>query len=255
MYPRIPAEASALLDELATRLPSLLARDLVGIYLYGSITNSSFNSRRSDIDCIVVTRRDLGETQFRNIDKWLKQIEAANSWTKRMQMSFFVKGELLRVNTSGSSYQFGVLRRSGSDGNPLIWLDHLRRRQVLVGPPADSFLPEITSEILSAALHRELGYLREELCEKPESEWRDVPMYRAYAVLTVCRILYSFAKRTVVSKPTAANWALRNLPARWSGIIQQALEFNKTGRELDIPLKRIQGFVEFAVRTCAASPR
>jgi hypothetical protein len=249
---RIPTEASALLDELSTKLPALLARNLVGIYLYGSITNSSFNPRRSDLDCIVVTRRDPGEAQFRKLDKWLKQIEAANSWTKRLQMSFLVKDELLRVNTSGSIYQFGVLRRCGSDGNPIIWLDHLRRRQVILGPPADSFLPEITTEIFSAALRRELGYLREELSEESDSEWRDVPMYRAYAVLTVCRILYSWERRTVVSKPVAAKWALRDLPAQWRRIIQQALDFNETGRETDISLTRIRRFLEFAVRRCAA---
>src|SRR5215470_4276946 len=96
---RIPAEAAALLDELSTKLPSLLAGNLLGIYLYGSITNSSFNPRRSDIDCIVVTRRDPGETQFRKVDRWLKQTEAANSWTKRLQITFLVKDELLRVNS------------------------------------------------------------------------------------------------------------------------------------------------------------
>jgi len=252
---RIPAEAAALLDELSTKLPSLLAGNLVGIYLYGSITNSSFNPRRSDIDCIVVTQRDPGETQFRKLDRWLKQTEAANSWTKRLQITFLVKDELLRVNSSGSVYQFGILRRCGSDGNPIIWLDHLRRRQVLFGPPARSFLPEISTEILSAALRRELGYLREELCEKPESEWRDVPMYRAYAVLTVCRILYSWEKRTVVSKPVAAKWILKNLPDRWSRIIQQALDFNKSGQETDISLTHIQRFVKFADRRCATSQR
>ena len=41
------------------------------------------------------------------------------------------------------------------------------------------FFPDITQESFSAALDREPGYLKEEISEKPSSEWRNVPMYRA----------------------------------------------------------------------------
>jgi hypothetical protein len=88
--------------------------------------------------------------------------------------------------------------------------------------------------------------LREEISEKPESEWRDVPMYRTYAVLTLCRILYSFKKDTIVSKPRAARWAVKHLPEEWHGVIQQALEANEAGETADIPLLQIERFINFA---------
>jgi len=116
----------------------------------------------------------------------------------------------------------------------------------MVGPPAKSFLPEITREILAAALKRELGYLREELQENPESKWRDVTMYRAYATLTICRILYSEAKGTVVSKPMAAGWAIKDLPDRFRAIIELALDYNSTGRNVKIPLQSLRSFLQFA---------
>ena len=244
---RLPAKVSALLQDLTKQLPIVLGQNLVGIYLHGSVTHGAFNSKRSDVDGIVVTRRDLSDAQFRKLDAWLAQTAKSNPWTARLQMLFLVKNELLIPNTRGCLYQFGVLTRSGSDGNPIIWLDFLTSGRVLFGPRPESFLPEITPQMIFTALERELSYLREEIGEKPNSEWRDVPMYRAYAVLTVCRVLYSFRKGgTIVSKPRAAKWAIKYLPEEWRKIIRAALTFNETGRVSDIPLKRIEHFISFA---------
>ncbi len=68
----IPAKVSALLRELAAQLPVILGRNLFGVYLYGSLTQSAFDPRRSDVDCIVVTRRDMSDAQFRRLGEWLK---------------------------------------------------------------------------------------------------------------------------------------------------------------------------------------
>jgi hypothetical protein len=87
--------------------------------------------------------------------------------------------------------------------------------------------------------------LREEIIDKPDSEWRDVPSYRIYAVLTLCRILYSFSKGTIVSKPRAVRWAIKTLPREWRGLIDQALGASSGARKADIPLSRIERFIRF----------
>jgi hypothetical protein len=107
-------------------------------------------------------------------------------------------------------------------------------------------VPPISYEILFAALVREVGYLREEICEKAESEWRDVPFYRAYAVLTLCRILYTHAKGKVVSKRRAAGWAVRHLPEEWGGIITRALVADYDRLSTRASLSRVRRFVDFA---------
>jgi len=87
--------------------------------------------------------------------------------------------------------------------------------------------------------------LREEIIEKPRSEWRDVAFYRAYAVLTLCWILYSFRTRTVTSKPRAAKWAINHLPKEWSEIIAQALASDAGELHGSISLRRIAQFIDF----------
>jgi hypothetical protein len=245
----IPNQVSALLRDLIANLSAILGRNLIGVYLYGSLTQRAFNPKRSDVDCIVVTQRKLSEAQFNRLSAWLARDAKSNPWAERLQIQFLIKDEVLTMNSRACLYQFGKLKRSGSDGNPIIWRNVLQSGVVLFGPRPDSFVPPITPEILFQALERELGYLREEISTKPESEWRDVPSYRAYAVLTVCRILYSFRKGPIVSKPRAARWALKHLPHEWHQIILKALEINDARDEGEPPiisLSRIRRFIDFA---------
>jgi hypothetical protein len=242
----IPAQVSALLHDVTANLPVIVGKNLIGIYLYGSLTQRAFNPKRSDIDCLVVTRRDLSDAQFKKLDAWLACAAESNPWTTRLQMQFLIKDEILTMNSRACLYQFGLLKRSGSDGNPIIWMNVLKSGVTLFGPRPESFVPAITPEILFQALEREVGYLRGEIIENPQSQWRDVSFYRAYAVLTLCRILYSFNKGTIVSKQRAARWAIKYLPEEWNEIILQALDYNNSRRSTDIPLSRIEQFIAFA---------
>ena len=154
---RVPAQVSALLEEIVGRLPLILGRNLVGVYLYGSLTQRAFDPARSDVDCIVVTRRDMTDAQFRRVEAWLVRAAESNPWAKRLQVSFLIRDEVLTMNSKGCLYQFGRLSRSGSDGNPIIWVNVLESGVVLYGPPPETFVPPITPETLFAALEREVG--------------------------------------------------------------------------------------------------
>lgn len=80
-------------------------------------------------------------------------------------------------------------------------------------------------------------------------------MYRAYAVLTLCRILYSFEHGTIVSKRRAARWTLKHLPEEWHEIILQALDYSESKPSMRIPLSRIKQFIDFADAQLQAAPK
>lgn len=239
----LPSAVAGTLRALTGALDGILGANLVGVYLYGSLTQRAFAPARSDIDCLVVVRRDLTGAQFRKLETWLAQAAIADPWIPRLQMQILLEGMLLRPDTRGCLYQFGALRRSGSDGNPIIWMNVLASGLTLRGPAPATFLPPITSQMLFDALVREVAYVRAEI-GAAASEWRDQPFYRTYAVLTLCRILYSHRKGGVVSKSRAARWALRALPTRWHSLIRGAMATHR-GKRSTLALPRIARFTEF----------
>jgi hypothetical protein len=69
-----------------------------------------------------------------------------------------------------------------------------------------------------------LGYLREWWAPmlKDPARLRSRE-YQAYAVLTMCRALYTLEHGTVVTKDAAARWAQETLDPRWTALIERAL--------------------------------
>src|SRR5258708_19632042 len=57
---RIPFQhVATLLDHLSSQLQADLGRNVVGLYVYGSLTQNAFDVRLSDVDCVAVIRRRL----------------------------------------------------------------------------------------------------------------------------------------------------------------------------------------------------
>lgn len=240
----VPASVAASLRRLVQALDQILGAKLTGVYLYGSLTQRAFASAHSDVDLLLVVERDVSERQFRQLQAWLAAAAISDPWVPRLQMQILVRGRLLREDTRGALYQFGELRRSGSDGNPIIWLNVLASGITLAGLQPRRFLPPITASMLSAALVRELEYLRKEVAN-PESQWRDQRYYRTYAVFTLCRILYTHRSGEIVSKRRAARWALRTIPPRWHSLIRAAAGSREQVGRRPLPLPRIARFIEY----------
>ena len=252
----LPDEFRDVAKLLKDHLPRLLGPNLVGLYVYGSALDPSFVSGRSDLDCLLVTETALDATSFDALSAWLRQTAEDELSLPRIQMSLLVRDRVLQDDPAACLYQFGVLSHSGSDGNPIVWLDFFARGMVLHGPDPRGFVPEITPAILHAALVREVGYLREEISTKPESEWRHRSSYRAYAVLTLCRILYSNATGRVESKANAAHWFMAETPGESDlrQLVGVAEGVSNEAWIADIPLPAIERFIDYVAHRLGDSP-
>src|SRR5262245_17653076 len=107
-----PAQVSEVLRDLTAAVSILLGDNLIGIYLYGSLTQDAFNAERSDVDCIVVIRHELSDAQFAQLDRWLTDAAVRSRWVARLQISFLMR-ETILIDTLGGNclYQFGRLSR------------------------------------------------------------------------------------------------------------------------------------------------
>ena len=249
LLPTIPPEFAGIATSLQEGLSRVLSEQLVGLYLYGSILDASFVPGRSDMDAIVVTQTSLDDQTFSELGSWLGGPVAQDPAAERVQLSFLVRDRVLEDDPSACLYQFGVLRHSGSDGNPIIWFDFLQRGHTLLGADPQTFLPKITPALLHEALVREVDYLREGL--GPDSEWRDRESYRTYAVLTLCRILYTNATSQLASKRAAAEWAQGHVPEEWHQLIHVAAGVSDQAWVARTTLDPILHFIDFVAERIA----
>ncbi len=100
----------------------------------------------------------------------------------------------------------------------------------LFGPPPARLIDPVSPSELRSAVR---GILREWWTPPlPSPERFESSHYRSYAVLTMCRALYTLEHADVVSKPVAARWALTTLGQSWAGLIEGALAW-QPGAEFD----------------------
>jgi len=193
----IPPDLSELLQLMATDFPAILSGNLVVIYLWGSLTYEAFDETCSDVDCIGVTRRDLDDREFSELDEWFRNKVENNRWARRIDMRFVIDHEFLDKSSRccGFYYYTGKLVRHGSDGNPIIWMNIAESGITLWGQDAKRIAPHVSHECLLEALKLELNYLKEDLAANAGDRSDKAFVLNAYAVLTACRILYSASQK------------------------------------------------------------
>jgi non-ribosomal peptide synthetase component F len=112
------------------------------------------------------------------------------------------------------------LARHGSDW--IIQRHVLREQGVAVaGPPLQPMIDPVSPDEIRQGVR---GVLRDgwaALLDDP-AFLRDGD-YQAYAVLTMCRALYTLWHGTIASKPISARWALTIVDQKWTPLIAWAL--------------------------------
>ncbi len=204
-------------------LPEILEDNLVAIYLYGSLTYNAFNELKSDVDCEVVTKRNLSDEEFKVLKNWYKQVSKTNFWVKRLEMYYSTKQSVKRLGhkSEGAVYhnsKFQKIARSYWP-NPITWFNIRKSGKVLYGADPKLFIPDVGRGQLLKALKMEVEYL-----EKRNPKCTRAPRDQAYAVLTLCRILYTLNQNTITSKTKAAQWCIKTMP-EWSELIRLALKY------------------------------
>jgi hypothetical protein len=221
-YPAIDEVLAALLAESRT----LLGDDLFGMYLFGSLTSGGFDEETSDIDFAVVTWSDPTALQA-ELGALNRRLQATGSpWAARLEGSFLPRHVFEDFNPTAA--MFPTIGMGGWYG-----LDHkgieraiqrflLREKGVaLAGPASGSFIAPVDPQALKAetldVLH---GWWQSQLDDPARVRRRG---YQAYAVLTMCRVLYTLETGGVASKPAAARWAQPRVADEWRGLIDRAL--------------------------------
>ena len=217
-----------MLDLLLSNASMVLGNQLVGMYLYGSLSSGDFNPESSDIDFLVVTTSTLSDKGIADLEAMHHRIwKSGLKWASKLEGSYIPKREIRRHDPRNgpcptvNEGQF-YLDKRGSD-----WIiqRHVIREHgtILAGPDPRTLIDPVGPDDIRQAVK---GVLQEwwlPMLEDPSWLKRHGSEYHAFAILTMCRALHALEHGTIVSKPTAARGAQKELGERWSEVIEQSL--------------------------------
>ncbi len=69
--------------------------------------------------------------------------------------------------------------------------------------------------------------------------------YEAYAVLTMCRALFTLQNGTIASKSDSARWAREKLDDSWAELIEQSLNW-RPGEQIN-KLSEVLNFIRYTI--------
>jgi 8-oxo-dGTP pyrophosphatase MutT (NUDIX family) len=222
-YPGI----NALLQDLHAGTQTILGDQWVGLYLSGSLAAGEFDPQRSDIDFVIATAGELSPTLVQSIAALHSQLlERHPAWGIKLEGSY-IPLLALRCYDPAPAY-FPAARTGGSFGVDQQGIDGIIHRAILrehglaiAGPSPRELVDLVPPDDLRRA---STGILYEWGLPQLQDLHRLVEReYQAYAVLTMCRILYTLKFGEVVPKPRAARWAQETLEKCWTALIERAL--------------------------------
>lgn len=249
-YPDI----NKVLDRLSDGLTQILGDQLVGLYLTGSLTYGDFDYGSSDIDFLAVLDKVLSETQLEEVKAMHDRIgESVPRWAKRLEGSYITEEMLGRSDrpTEPRTYvNAGKMNHLRYGNEWIINLSALHERSVaLTGPDPKDIFPKVTMEQVREASKRDLIDEWLPKLGDPDAFHKanyDSEHLKAYAVLTMCRILYRNENDGVVSKRVASAWVKKTYGSKWSDLVEKA-EHWQHGQDMDSD-ETVKDFIRFTSR-------
>lgn len=216
-------DVNHIIDKLFENHEIIFDEKMVGFYLYGSLVWGDFDIDTSDIDMLCVIDSEITEEELEKLKLMYKDFVAKNpKWSNRIEVHYAPLPGLKNFRTN--SFKMGNI----SPGEPLHiidsgmdWIDEWYCVQeyaiTLYGMDKEKILPHIDRSEFIQTIRRYALSFYERIHNCKESCYS-----QAYAILTLCRALYTVKNGEQISKPAAARWAMDYLP-EYREVIQSAL--------------------------------
>jgi len=250
-------DMNALIEQLLSRIQEVLGKKLVGLYLYGSLVTGDFDHGSSDIDLLAAILSDIDEEEFAALQKMHDDFVHKNKqWNGRIEVAYLsvaglktYRSQLSKIAIISPGEPFHI-KEAGNDWL-INWYTVREKGIVLYGSSPKMLIDPISKDEYLHAVQRFI----KAWCERIQQI--HLRPSQAYAILTMCRALYTLKNGEMVSKKQAALWAEKELP-EWFSLIQQALFWREAWRnehvDHDATLPETLRFVHFVISLCDNIP-
>jgi predicted nucleotidyltransferase len=238
-----------ILNKITLQFLKVLANNLVGIYMHGSIAFNCFNWEKSDIDFIVVINNKINhdtKLQLLNILEELRvecppkglemsvvlkehcknfkyptpyELHFSNGWLNTyLSNPILMCSDELKIDKDLAAH-FTVIRRTGI---------------VLCGLPVKEVFGNVESTYYCDSIKNDVKDASKEILDNP-----------IYIILNLCRILAYLKDNLVVSKKEGGEWGLSNLKVAYHPLIQTALKCYSSNKQMDVEVKTATEFSKY----------
>ncbi|MGI8690924.1 MAG: aminoglycoside adenylyltransferase domain-containing protein [Thermomicrobiales bacterium] len=229
------SDVNVVLHDLLRSMRIILGDHFRGMYLSGSLALGDFAAYRSDIDYVVVIDADLSGNLLLALRAMHADFNASDSpWATEVEAAYIPHDALRRYDPLHACHPH-IERGAGE----ILDMDHLgsdwiiqrfilrEHGVILAGPDPRTLIDPIRPEDLRRSVVTLMNNWWGPMRDDPAPLFRHNIGYQAYAVLTMCRILYTLDVGAVVSKPVAARWTQGITDGRWDALIEHALAWRK----------------------------
>lgn len=222
----IPPPVQILLERIASGFQAVLAGNLVGIYVHGSLAMGCFNPVTSDVDFLAVVAQPL-EIEVKQLLIRLTLELAADAPPKGLEFSAVTR-EVVQHVVYPTPYELHYSRDWHTayinnevdlvtpHTDPDLAAHFVITRLsgfVLVGQPVDRVFGEVPESAYWDSIRRDADDILKNITYNPP-----------YSVLNLCRVLAYHREKRITSKLEGARWALDHVETRYHALIKQALD-------------------------------
>jgi predicted nucleotidyltransferase len=230
MHPTDYPTVNDLIDELLSLIKSILDDNLVGLYLYGSLVTGDFDLDYSDIDLLAALSSDISDEEFTQLKQMHEQFAQKHpEWDNRIEVqylsvealkTFKYKESKVATISPGDEFQTKNIGKHWL----MNWYVVQEHGKTLYGADQKTIIDSISKDEFIQSVKEHTQNWNEWI--KPIKRRKA----QAYAILTLCRALYSAKNGEQVSKVKAAEWTMKELP-EWKELIQNALVWRRDEKE------------------------
>lgn len=236
---QLPAELQTFLDRYVEALHEQLPEAVHGVYLHGSISLGAFNPETSDLDFVTILNRKPTQADISALQVVHNQMNRESRFGRRME-GHYVPLDDMTVGVPEFLYpSFAEGRYEGLRSVMKLYWYQLRNAGVRIyGPAPSSVFPEVPWSKISAEMQTNLNHYWTEKAKNGIALLSEGPV--EFAVLTICRILYTLDKHKITSKTSAGRYALENLPFEWHLLVKEALRIKSESKSSSLYPNRWQ---------------
>lgn len=238
-------------EKLVKYSKDILKDNLIGVYLHGSAAMGCFNEKTSDIDMLIVIDKDMSDAEKR---QYMDMVVGLNIFApeKGIELSIVKKSvckpfvyptpfelhfSIAHLEWYKNTPQDYILKMNGTDKDLAAHIMIIYHRGLcLYGEEIRSIFEDVGREAYFDSIWNDVKQAEEDIMDAP-----------VYVTLNLCRVLAYKQEDLILSKQEGGEWGLKNVPEKYSRLIQKALDEYGSVSGMNFEEKEAKEYVKYMI--------